>query len=106
MARDPSEVKAAIQARVWPNDLQPIARTYVWVPVRALEALFPTVAYEDRKLYRYTVMKYLVGKESAIDLTDSECNALVAWAHTEGAQVEAARILNECGEHKGQLHLF
>jgi hypothetical protein len=92
-------VRAAIQAQVWPNDSL-IGQTYLWVPCRALEALFPLVAFEDRKVRRYSIMRYLVGKESSKDLTDSECNALVAWAHTEAAQAEAAAILDAIGEER------
>jgi len=104
-ARTPAEVKAAILAEVWEQDT-PIAKTYWWMPSRALEALFPFAAHEDRKVRRYSVMRYLVGKESVKDLTDSECNALVRWAHTPAAQAEAALILDECGEERGQQRLF
>ena len=105
MTRKPAEVKAAIAAQVWPKDTL-IAQTYVWVPVRALEALFALSPLQDRKVLRYSVMRYLVGKESTRDLTHSECNALVEWARTPNAYAEAALILDACGVERGQLRLL
>ena len=103
--RAPQEIKAAISKSIVGNDVL-LSQTQWWIPTRALEALFPLSAPQDRKMRRYSVMRYLVGKDSCKNLTESESAALVAWAKSDKAQQEAAAILDELGRERGQMSLF
>ncbi len=103
--RTPEEVKLDVASTIC-TPSAPLAGWRWWIPVNAVDALFPTVKAQDRKAYRYTVMRYLVGKDSVKDLTESEADALEAWASGDNAEAEAALILDKCGELHGQQRLF
>lgn len=101
----PEELRNMVRAMA-AIDKTPLAQQRWWLVVNALESLFLASNPVDRRARRYSVMRYLVGKDSTKELTEGESDALVNWALTPAAQVDAELILQKVAEERGQMKLL
>ena len=102
MSRSPKQVRLALDREF----SGPMSVQQLGLVVRLLEDLSPDSAPIERKVRRYTLLRYIYGLDTAKNLTRAQAGALIDWCQTPSAKAEALLILDEVGREHGQEKLL